>query len=240
MAGGDPTNPLFAQFIDEYFAECDEHLVIARSSLLALEGAGTTAPVNRELLDELFRSFHSIKGLSAMVGMQAAEQLAHHMESYLSALRKEQVRPTSTGWETLIEGVRTLEGVIVAWKEHTEPHPVDSLLLKLEGLLPATNTSSGTAPAAGQPGSINLSPEKTALLTALVSQGRGSGALRSRPPRHLPSAASMSIRCASGYKRPANCCRPYRTCCPAAKLPLVFSLPVCDRKLPSRTGGPTG
>src|ERR1700734_1241927 len=102
MSESDPTPSPFAEFIDDYFVECDEHLSFARASLLALEGSLDRDHVDRSQVEDLFRSFHSIKGLSAMVGVGEAENLAHQMESYLSALRKEQVRLTAAGLETLI------------------------------------------------------------------------------------------------------------------------------------------
>ena len=45
----------------------------------------------------LFRSFHSLKGLSGMVGLREAELLAHHMEGYLRALRESEVPATRHG-----------------------------------------------------------------------------------------------------------------------------------------------
>src|ERR671927_378752 len=80
-------NEFFAEFLDDYFAECDEHLTVVRRGLLALECFIGQPHVDRALLDELFRSFHSLKGISAMVGVRPAEQLAHHLESYLRGLR---------------------------------------------------------------------------------------------------------------------------------------------------------
>src|SRR5512147_2075114 len=87
----DADNGMFAEFIDDFFAECDEHLTIVRRTLLALEPSIDQPRVNRDLLDELFRSFHSLKGLAGMVGVAEVEQLAHHMESYLRALRQGQL-----------------------------------------------------------------------------------------------------------------------------------------------------
>ena len=72
-----------AGFLDDYFAESEEHLAAVRDALLALEdtidAAGPAAPP----LEELFRSFHSLKGISAMVDVREAESLAHELESCL-------------------------------------------------------------------------------------------------------------------------------------------------------------
>ena len=81
-----PEDDFLAGFMDDYFAECDEHLTAVRRILLAAEGSGEHA-LTDAALEELFRSFHSMKGLSGMVGLRDAEQLAHGMESYLRRLR---------------------------------------------------------------------------------------------------------------------------------------------------------
>ena len=57
----------FPDFLDDYFAECDEHLTGVRRLLLALEGSVGRTDINRPVLDDLFRHFHSIKGISGMV-----------------------------------------------------------------------------------------------------------------------------------------------------------------------------
>lgn len=126
----------FAEFIDDYFAECDEHLSVARKSLLGLESSVGRKSLDRSLLADLFRSFHSIKGLSAMVGVKEAEHLAHQMESYLSALTKDQVALTVDGLDALIRGVQTLEQVIAARRAQTQAPSFGPLLTALHGLVP--------------------------------------------------------------------------------------------------------
>ena len=93
-----PATAPFVDFIDDYFVECDEHLTVVRTSLLALEASVNKTQVDRSSLDELFRSFHSIKGLSAMVGVRDAELLAHQMESYLSSLHTNKFASPPPAW----------------------------------------------------------------------------------------------------------------------------------------------
>ena len=54
-------------FLDDYFAECEEHLTIVRRGLLALEGSVGHDRPDPVVTEELFRSFHSLKGISGMV-----------------------------------------------------------------------------------------------------------------------------------------------------------------------------
>jgi two-component system chemotaxis sensor kinase CheA len=74
----------FEQFIDEYFSECDEHLSVVRRVLLAIEQRHGTAQLSE--IQELSRSLHTLKGLSGMVGLASAEQVAHSMEDVLRAV----------------------------------------------------------------------------------------------------------------------------------------------------------
>src|SRR4051812_1859296 len=74
--------------MDDFIAECDEHLSAARRVLLTLETSNDLSSAGREHLDGLFRAFHTVKGLSGMVGARAAEEIAHGLETYLGAVRK--------------------------------------------------------------------------------------------------------------------------------------------------------
>ncbi|MGH9144338.1 MAG: chemotaxis protein CheA, partial [Vicinamibacterales bacterium] len=102
----------FPDFLDDYFAECDEHLVGARRLLLALEESIGRAEINRQVLDELFRHFHSLKGISGMVELRQAEDLAHRLEDYLRVLRNGAVRLSTEGMDALLDGTQMLEQVV--------------------------------------------------------------------------------------------------------------------------------
>ena len=125
----------FAQFLDDYFAECAEHLTLVRRHLLALEEQAGHSGVDQPLLDELFRSFHTLKGISGMVGLGEAEQLAHHLESYLRALRHGEARPGHEGVEALLAGVSTLEQVIAARRREEAPPAIDATVARLQALM---------------------------------------------------------------------------------------------------------
>ena len=136
--------PFAAGFMDEYFAECDEHLATIRRLLLDLEAsAAAHEPVRPAVLEELFRSFHSIKGISGMVELREAEMLAHHMESYLRVLRQRDVRLSDEGLDALVAGVDMLERTIAARRDE-EPAPDAAHVLDA---LAATAGAPTTAPA---------------------------------------------------------------------------------------------
>ncbi len=123
------------RFLDDYFAECDEHLTAVRQGLLSLEASvGRTRPDAR-VTEELFRSYHSLKGLAGMVEDRAAELFAHEMESYLRAIRDGDVRLTTHGVEVLIEGTGWLERLVAARREGTDAPDGAAALSTLRALV---------------------------------------------------------------------------------------------------------
>jgi len=144
----DNRGEFFDQFLDDYYAECDEHLFSIRRSLVALEQEVDSRTVDRTVLDNLFRSFHTLKGISGMVGLGAAEQIAHQLESYLRELREGTVVLTQPGFEALSSGVSLLESVINA-RRNDQPIPsIDEIVERLQATSSDSVTSETTSDSA--------------------------------------------------------------------------------------------
>jgi two-component system, chemotaxis family, sensor kinase CheA len=139
------SSEFFDQFLDDYYAECDEHLVSIRRSLVILEDEIEAHAVDRALLDNLFRSFHTLKGISGMVGLSAAEQLAHELESYLRELREGSITLTASGFKTLADGVALLEGVINARRNDRPAPSIDEIAARLQAVSSASTTDASNA-----------------------------------------------------------------------------------------------
>jgi two-component system chemotaxis sensor kinase CheA len=141
-----------AGFMDDYFVECEEHLAAIRAQLLELERGVGAAAVPPAVLEDLFRSFHSIKGISGMVELREAEMLAHQMESYLRALRQREVVLSQRGVDALIAGVKALEATIAARRDEKPLPPIDRPIQELVAVTPAAPAvAPAAAPAAGAP-----------------------------------------------------------------------------------------
>ena len=126
----------FAEFAEDYFAECEEHLTVIRRDLLEMEAFVHQPQVERSLLEELFGTFHSFKGMSGMIGVKEAEQLAHEMESYLRVLREKQVVLSQGGMDALIAGTKMLEKVIDN-RRTQEPAPdIEPAIAQLQAIVP--------------------------------------------------------------------------------------------------------
>ena len=120
------SGPFFEQFIDDYYAECDEHLAVVRRALLALEERGP-ALEDVGVRHGLSRSLHTLKGLSGMVSLSTAERVAHAMEEWLRAYG-ESPRGAPRALEALFDGVRLLERCIGARRSGEAQPDVDGYL----------------------------------------------------------------------------------------------------------------
>ncbi len=70
--------------LQDFIAETGEHLQEMESNLLLLEAD----PGNREVLNDIFRSAHTIKGSSEYLGLEKIAELSHKLENLLEILRK--------------------------------------------------------------------------------------------------------------------------------------------------------
>ena len=140
------TDELFTGFLDDYYAECDEHLTGARAALLALESAPDEPARQRPVIDELFRFYHSLKGISAMVELRPAEQLAHRLEDYLRAIRAGELPVTADGISLLIAGTELLERIVNAHRTKQDMPATDDVMRRIGDSLPRADK----APAAPQ------------------------------------------------------------------------------------------
>src|SRR4029079_17089921 len=98
--------------------------------------------IDRSLVDDLFRSFHSLKGISAMVGVVEAEQIAHQTESYLRCLRENQLTLTSEALDALIIATQALEEVVAGHRSQSPRSDITSVLARLEKLVSGISPSS--------------------------------------------------------------------------------------------------
>ena len=137
----------FDSFLDDYFAECDEHLTTVRRTLLALESSVGQPRPAPTVTEELFRAFHSLKGIAGMVEHREIEMLAHEMESYLRAVREGEVRLTTVGVDALIDAARTLEHSIAARREREQPIDVEPAIAELRQIAPGEQAEPPSATA---------------------------------------------------------------------------------------------
>lgn len=178
-------------FLDDYFAEAEEHLAAIRRGILTLEQSVGQPRIDGGLLEELFRSFHSLKGIAGMVDHRETEALAHELESYLRALREGEAILSSGGMDVLIKGAGALESSIAARRANQPARDTAGVVTEIQLLI----ARDGGEPPAAEP----VSRERgnwMCIFTpapALLARGVNVDAVRARLREHgeIVSAAPM-------------------------------------------------
>ena len=119
------------QYMEMFLEESREHLQSLNDCLLELEHN----PEDAAVLNEIFRSAHTIKGMSATMGFTEIAELTHEMENVLDLLRKEQLKADEDIVDTIFKCVDMLEQMIenVAGGENVKVD-VSTLVNKLNAI----------------------------------------------------------------------------------------------------------
>lgn len=99
-----------SQYKDLFITEAQEHLDSLNKFLLQLEND----PRNLDVITEIFRSAHTLKGMSATMGYDQLTELAHEMENLLEHLRTGDMPVTTGVVDTLFSCFDTLGAIINA------------------------------------------------------------------------------------------------------------------------------
>lgn len=131
--------PHLAEFVSAYVAEAEEHLVVANTQLLAIEASLRAGESNLRAVREVFRALHTVKGLSAMVGVEPIVVLAHRMEALLRSAERSQARLPLTAVDVLLRGVQAVEARVRAFRDgrSVEAAPL-ALLREIDAFDPET------------------------------------------------------------------------------------------------------
>ncbi|MBI5805211.1 chemotaxis protein CheA [candidate division TA06 bacterium] len=105
------------KYRDLFVSETREHLVSLNRALLALE----KNPDDPALLDEIFRSMHTIKGMAGSIGQDQIAELAHKAEDLLDRLRKRQLKLAQPQVDAIFESIDYLENAVAELAAGRDP-----------------------------------------------------------------------------------------------------------------------
>ncbi len=88
-----------------FLEEAEEQIALLDRTIVDLEKNGS----DPQLLQEIFRAAHTIKGSSAMLGHQPMAELTHAMESLLDMLRKDKLQISQEVTDCLLGALDTLK-----------------------------------------------------------------------------------------------------------------------------------
>lgn len=121
-----------------FISETREHLRTMNELIVSLERDG----VDRDDIDSLFRSAHSVKGMAASMGYGDITNLAHRMEDLLDKIRKGVFFFDSGIADLLLEGADCLDVLIQdVEQENTETRDVEELMNRISSYDPTVGDS---------------------------------------------------------------------------------------------------
>ncbi len=136
------------EIIDEFMIEADEIIAKLDEDMVKLEKRTN----DLDLLNEIFRGAHTIKGTSGFLGFDKVSELTHKMEDVLNKLRKGELKVNPAVMDVLLEAIDSLKVLLNDVRQGTDSG-VDLAAIKFklvaidEGKSPAISAAA-PAPAA--------------------------------------------------------------------------------------------
>lgn len=96
------------QYLEIFIEESKEHLQSCNEHLLELE----KNPENLTIVNEIFRSAHTLKGMSATMGYEDLASLTHQMENVLDGIRNMKIKVSAELLDVVFQAVDDLEAMV--------------------------------------------------------------------------------------------------------------------------------
>ncbi len=93
------TDPEMQEIFEGFLIETNELLESITTDIVEVENN----PDDLDLINKLFRSFHTIKGTASFMGFNDISGITHHAEDILNKLRKEELKVTQAIIDVLLE-----------------------------------------------------------------------------------------------------------------------------------------
>ncbi len=104
------------EILIDFVAEADENLDTIEVNLIELE----QEPSDKDIINNIFRPFHTIKGVSGFLALKKINKLAHTTESLLDGARSGDYLINNTATDAILESVDTLKELIARVRQGTE------------------------------------------------------------------------------------------------------------------------
>jgi two-component system chemotaxis sensor kinase CheA len=140
--GGGGRNDSGDKARDEFFSEAQELIDALGRDLLALDDVLRSGRADVELVNDVFRGVHTLKGLSALFGVTRMAGLSHELEDVLDDLRLGRLDLTA-GLLDLLFRALTLFGRVLSAEKGEIPEPVAEVEQLLVALGQTSQQSAG-------------------------------------------------------------------------------------------------
>lgn len=117
-----------SQYLDVFLEESREHIQSLNNNLLSLEESPS-----KEIIDEIFRSAHTLKGMAGTMGFNQISKITHEMENLFQDIRSNKLEVTSDLIDLLLECVDIVEALVedVATDSQESDREIKSIIEKL-------------------------------------------------------------------------------------------------------------
>lgn len=132
-----------SQYLEIFIDETDEHLQTLSDCIMELE----KEPENMDMINEIFRAAHSLKGMAGTMGFKRMQHLTHDMENVFQEVRSDNLKVDTSMIDLLFKCLDAIEGYLnnvkASSNEGTEENEI--IIKELNDFIAAAN---GEKPAA--------------------------------------------------------------------------------------------
>ena len=124
----------------DFLSEGEEILEEITSDLQELENSVKKNNVRPDLINKLFREFHSLKGISGMLGFQTVSNFTHELENMLDHMRLGKIEMQDKTVDVLFQAVDVLNRMLAEIKEESGAKVDPEIITrKIKELMSSTN-----------------------------------------------------------------------------------------------------
>jgi two-component system, chemotaxis family, sensor kinase CheA len=161
------------QYLTMFIDESNDHLQSLNENMLQLE----SNPDDIGIVQIIFRSAHTLKGMAATMGYEDLASLTHQMENVLDLVRNEKLKMQDFIFDTLFKSLDALESMVQDITEGGDGKAdVSSIVASLQSIVRGEGASPGGAVAEGDNSAvavqgIELDEFQFSVLDQSISEG---------------------------------------------------------------------
>ncbi len=149
------------EIIQDFIIESSEALDSLEQKFLELE----ENPEDSELLNDVFRTIHTVKGAAGFLAFEQTVEVAHITEDILNRLRKGEMKLSTKIMDAVLQSVDMLKALLKSIEENMKEDKmeVDPIVSCLRDILEASKAVAADAPAPEPESEQSESPEPEAV-----------------------------------------------------------------------------
>lgn len=135
-----------SQYLEIFIDESAEHLQTLSDCIMELE----KEPDNKDVINEIFRAAHSLKGMAGTMGFKRMQHLTHDMENVFQEVRSEKIQVDSQMIDLLFKCLDAIDGYLENIKATSDEGEEDNevIIKELNNFLAKANGEATAAEAA--------------------------------------------------------------------------------------------